>query len=371
MELSYWEYKSWLSDVDFTIAGSGIVGLNCALQLRARFPDARILILERGVLPQGASTKNAGFACFGSISEILDDLNSHSEEEVLELVGQRYSGIQYLRKLLGDNALGYREYGGHELFLDKDTSLYDLAHSELGNINRLMSPVFGKPPFESTANQFRFRNILPHYISNRQEGQIDTGRMMQSLLRMAYNSGIQILNATEITAYQDTGERVNIQTGLFDFQSHYFFIATNALAPTLMQQGLRPARAQVLITEPISELDIRGTFHLDRGYYYFRNIDNRILLGGGRNLDPEGETTHQFGTTTPIQQSLEKLLEEVILPGKKVRIDRRWSGIMGMGEQKKPIIKPLSNRVFCGVRLGGMGIAIGSHVGKGLANLLT
>jgi hypothetical protein len=34
------------------------------------------------MLPHGASTKNAGFACFGSISEIIDDLKSHSEEEV-------------------------------------------------------------------------------------------------------------------------------------------------------------------------------------------------------------------------------------------------------------------------------------------------
>jgi glycine/D-amino acid oxidase-like deaminating enzyme len=48
---------------------------------------------------------------------------------------------------------------------------------------------------------------------------------------------------------------------------------------------LKPARAQVLITKPIDSLKIKGTFHMDRGYYYFRNIDNRVLIGGGRNLD--------------------------------------------------------------------------------------
>ncbi|MEC8885233.1 MAG: FAD-dependent oxidoreductase, partial [Bacteroidota bacterium] len=83
--LSYWEYKSWLTDVDFTIVGSGITGLSCALQLRKRFPISKILILERGSLPQGASTKNAGFACFGSVSELLSDLDRHSEDEVLKL----------------------------------------------------------------------------------------------------------------------------------------------------------------------------------------------------------------------------------------------------------------------------------------------
>ena len=75
MNLSYWELKSWFMNVDFTIVGSGIVGLNCAFYLKQKYPSANILILEKGILPQRASTKNAGFACFGSLSEIIDDLS--------------------------------------------------------------------------------------------------------------------------------------------------------------------------------------------------------------------------------------------------------------------------------------------------------
>ena len=52
------------------------------------------------MLPQGASTKNAGFACFGSLSEIIDDLKSHSEEEVIQLVKKRVDGLQLLRETL-------------------------------------------------------------------------------------------------------------------------------------------------------------------------------------------------------------------------------------------------------------------------------
>jgi glycine/D-amino acid oxidase-like deaminating enzyme len=108
---------------------------------------------------------------------------------------------------------------------------------------------------------------------------------------------------------------------------------------------------------------------MDEGFYYFRNIDNRLLLGGGRNLDFEGETTMEFGLTDMIQNKLESLLKDVILPGKKVEIERRWSGIMGVGPRKRPILKRLNDHVFCGIRLGGMGIAIGSFVGKALAAL--
>jgi hypothetical protein len=43
---------------------------------------------------------------------------------------------------------------------------------------------------------------------------------------------------------------------------------------------------------------------------------------------------------------------------------------MGVGNQKKAIVKQLSNHVYCGVRLGGMGIAIGSSIGQELSNLI-
>lgn len=43
---------------------------------------------------------------------------------------------------------------------------------------------------------------------------------------------------------------------------------------------------------------------------------------------------------------------------------------MGLGASKNPIVEQLSEQVYCGVRLGGMGVAIGSLVGKELADLV-
>jgi hypothetical protein len=39
------------------------------------------------------------------------------------------------------------------------------------------------------------------------------------------------------------------------------------------------------------------------------------------------------------------------------------------GDSKNPIIEAISNKVFCGVRMGGMGVAIGSKAGEDLAEL--
>ncbi|TMM59084.1 FAD-binding oxidoreductase [Maribacter algarum] len=370
MNLSYWEYKTWLSNIDFTVVGSGIVGLNCALSLRERFPKAKILILEKGTLPQGASTKNAGFACFGSISEILADLEHHSEEEVLELVQKRWDGIQLLRKTLGDIHLDFQQLGGHELFLKGHDTLYQSCLKELEGVNQLLMPVFGKKAFQTNENSFNFKNIQENYVTNCLEAQIDTGKMMSSLLKLAQKNGISILNSIKVEGFTENGDILTVQTDQFEFQTKKLCIATNGFASQLLSETVKPARAQVLITKPIENLHIKGTFHLDEGYYYFRNIDNRILFGGGRNLDFQGEETLKFGETDLIQNQLETILKESILPNTPFEIERRWSGIMGMGNQKKPIVKQVSNNVFCGVRLGGMGIAIGSFVGKELADLV-
>lgn len=370
MNLSYWEIKSYLTNVDYTIIGSGIVGLNCALELRRRFPIASILILERGILPQGASTKNAGFACFGSLSEILDDLNTHSEEEVFNLVKKRFDGLLLLRQLLSDKTIEYQQLGGYELFLNNDNAVYEECLSRQDQINSLLFPLFHDDVFGLKKNQFKFKKIKDKISFNQFEGQIDTGKMMMALTSLVLSNGIKILNSVSVESFDELNDAVEIKTTSFQFKTKKLLVATNGFASQLIKEEVKPARAQVLITKPIKNLHIQGTFHLDKGYYYFRNIDGRILFGGGRNLDFKGEETTDMNYTELIQNKLEYLLKTIILPDIPFDIDHRWSGIMGVGSQKKPIVKQLSNNVYVGVRLGGMGIAIGSLVGKELAQLI-
>jgi glycine/D-amino acid oxidase-like deaminating enzyme len=370
MDLSYWELKNWFTNIDYTIVGSGIVGLHAGLRLREKFPESKILILEKGMLPQGASTKNAGFACFGSLSEIIDDLRSHSEEEVIQLVQKRWQGLQLLRKNLGDEAIGFQPHGGYELFLKGDTDFYNDTSSKLPFVNEILKPIFKSDVFAKEIDRFGFVGVQEHLIFNPFEAQIDTGNLMQALLKKAYSENILILNQKEVTSFTDKENGVAVALGDFSFHTQKLFFATNGFANELTNGAVMPCRAQVLITEPIPNLDIKGCFHMDRGYYYFRNIDNRILLGGGRNLDFETENTNTLGLTEIVQNKLENLLKEVILPNQNVEIAHRWSGIMGMGNSKTPIVSQLSQNVYCGVKLSGMGVAIGSLIGQELADLI-
>ena len=370
MNLSYWEKHTWLTNIDVAIIGSGIVGLSCALTLKQRNPKLKVVVFEKGMLPSGASTKNAGFACFGSISEILDDLKTHTEDEVLNLVQARVNGLQLLRTTLGDTEIDYQQHGGYEIFTENDTELAEECIDNVPMVNNLLKNVFSgqKEVFSIKKQPFSFKNVQKQVIFNRFEGQLDTGKMMKALLRKCSEKGVLVLNNAEIMSISAENDQISLNlNNSVTFSAKKVGIATNGFAKQFLEADLQPARAQVLITYPIPNLKVKGTFHLDRGYYYFRNIHDRILFGGGRNLDFSAEQTTQMGLTETVQNELERLLKTTILPETAFTIDSRWSGIMGVGKQKKPIIREVQPNVYCGVRLGGMGIAIGSSVGNELA----
>ncbi|MFT7073289.1 MAG: glycine/D-amino acid oxidase-like deaminating enzyme [Patiriisocius sp.] len=269
--------------------------------------------------------------------------------------------------------MDYQENGSYEVFLEQDIVLFEKSVAKIDSINRLLHPIFEADIFEIVDDPFGFEGIHQKLIYNRFEGQIDTGKMMQALLKKAASNNIQIINNTQVIAIEDAGATVFLtienNNETYEIKAQNVCIATNGFAQQFLNENVQPARAQVLITKPIKNLAIKGTFHLDQGYYYYRNIGDRILFGGGRNLDFKTENTREMGLTAIVQQKLEALLNTVILPNTPFEVEARWSGIMGVGNQKKPIVKKVSKNIFCGVRLGGMGVAIGSSIGKQLALL--
>ena len=149
---SYWERTAFIDNADVIIIGSGLVGLSAALHLKKQAPALNVLVLERGFLPTGASTKNAGFACFGTVSEQISYLKKSSEAEVLRMVDYKWRGLQRLRQNLGDDNIDYQQNGGHELFMDNELPAASEALDQLTYFNTLLQQVTGKPDIYSVAN---------------------------------------------------------------------------------------------------------------------------------------------------------------------------------------------------------------------------
>ena len=371
-QLSFWEKQSYFEEIDFLIIGAGIVGYSTAIHLQEKYPNASILIVERGYLPSGASSKNAGFACFGSATELLDDLDQMDENTVWSTVQKRWEGLNYLKSIIGESNLELEVNGSWDILTTKNADKIPFVRSKIDYLNQQIEAITGEKKVYSEdlglSKKFNFQGIETS-INNRLEGQINTGKMIQRFYQKAIEKGIKVLFGIDVLSFESSENKVQINISQGEITTKNLLICTNGFAAQLIDEDVQPARAQVIVTSPIPNLQMKGTFHYDQGYYYFRNVDNRILLGGGRNLDFKGETTTQMETTDLVMNSLNKLLKEVIIPNTPYSIEYKWAGIMGVGSTKAPIVKKVKPNVGIGVRMGGMGVAIGSLIGKELSEL--
>lgn len=371
---SYWEHQTFLDAYDLVVVGGGIVGLTAAIFSRRLRPTARVCVLERDLLPNGASTKNAGFACFGSISELIEQEKQSGTAALLQVVQARWQGLGLLRELLGDEALRYEGVGGFELFRPDDAALARTCQEHIGYYNQLLAPIIGRVDIFRDATvrlpEFGFAGVEV-VLENTAEGCLDTGRMMHRLLQLAWQEGVTVLHGCPVTALESRAADVRLETGLGPMLAGQVLLATNAFTTKFFPElDVQPGRGQVLVTEPIPGLAVRGTFHYDKGYYYFRQVGNRLLLGGGRNLDFAAEATTEPGLTELVQNRLEQLLTDVILPGQRPRIDYRWSGVMAFGADLQPIIQPLAPGIYGALRCNGMGVAMGAGSGRRAAEMM-
>ena len=375
IQTSIWEQETYFKNQDIIIIGTGFVGLWTALALVKKNPLQKILIVDQGIIPTGASTRNAGFACFGSISELISDNKKLGEDTMLQIVEKRFKGIEKIKKYFPKSIIDYKNWGGYELFTHKQYTTHTLQHDIQYMNNLLYNTIKKKNVFQLTndkISQFQFRQIK-NLVFNPYEGQLHSAKLLEALTQEAVSKGIKIMQNIQIKKiHHYTNEVMLACKQDIVLKTKRVIICTNAFAKQLIPTlDIIPARGQVLLTESIPNLPLKGTFHFDEGYYYFRNLDNRVLLGGARNIDFKAEQTQAFNTTDKIQQTLENFLYNTILP-KNIRpkIAMRWSGIMAMGSEKKPIVKKINDQIIIAVRMNGMGVAIAPIIGEEVAEMM-
>jgi len=392
MAISVWEQSTYFAPKDLVIVGCGFVGLWTAYEAIHQNPKLNITILERGTIPSGASTRNAGFSCFGSVSELISDIQLMGEAAMLETVKMRYDGLQRIQEVFKAKEIDYNQWGGYELFEGKkgarndESGMYDISklESDIAYLNKILAPALKTPkkngkylPIYTNASKhikkLGFQGIEA-LAFNQLEGQLNSAKLVLALQKAVQAKGVQILFNTEVKKFKSHKKGVTITTNLEAvLETKQFLVCTNGFAKQLIPSlDVVPARGQVFVTEPIKNLKFKGCFHFDEGYYYFRNLGNRLLLGGARNADFKNEKTYSLETSATIQKVLEDFMMQRILPkgSKKPKIELRWSGTMGMGTIKKPIIEQIQPNVYCAVRMSGMGVAIAPIVAKKALKLM-
>lgn len=360
--LSFWE-KQTLIQYDFIVVGAGIMGCSVAFELREKYKNAKIVLLERGIFPRGASTKNAGFMCFGSPTEILSDIKLLGEKKAYEIIWQRTEGLNVLIQRLGDEKIGRTPFGGYELINESP-----IPKDVVEGLNEWLMPVFKSPVFSDASHnisKFGFQNI-EQLLFCQMESQVDSGKMMLNYWKLLNDNNIQIITGADVKhIHGNTLEVYNESTGTFLLKADKIILCTNAFINELLpDMPVKPGRGQVILTNEIENLPFKGSFHFDEGYYYFRNVGKRVLFGGGRNIDFKTEETTTFEPNEKIINDLTTKLRQIILPGIPFEIEQQWQGIMGFSETKSPVIMSLNEHTKYVMSCNGMGVALSPFVAK-------
>lgn len=373
MQVSVWEKESFFDEQDIIIIGSGLVGLWSAVELKNKHPELKITILERGFIPSGASTRNAGFACFGSPTELIHDKNLLGEDKMWHIVEMRYRGMEKMIRVLKDDIIDFERCGGYEVY-DSSTCKNDLSEN-IHWLNKGLQSITGKGSCfhwaDDQLKQFGF-NGFDSMIENKLEGYIHSGKLVRALLKKVQVLGVQVFTNAAVTGWQKVNDKVEVSTSLpVKFTTDQLLVCTNAFTSELLPEKITPARGQVIVTAPIEGLKMKGTFHYEQGFYYFRNLGDRILLGGARNWAFDTEATTEMQTSEIIQQKLEDFIAHHLLPSQPFTIEHRWSGIMGFTDDKQPLVKRIDANVSVAVSCNGMGVALAPIIAEKVCEMIT
>lgn len=355
MSLSYWERTAWRTPHDLVIVGAGITGSSAAMYYLREHPGASVVLLERNAHPSGASTRNAGFTCFGTVGEGLDDLANESESEVVDRIRRRYEGLKLLQSELSASETGHRMTGGHELFLNEAD--FERCAAEIPRFNRYLRDITGDPEVYEAVRI----NGKPA-ISISIEGHLHSGKLMQALHKRVRDAGGRIQWGMPVDAVEP-GE-VRLRSGEV-ITAKRILVATNGFTGTLPDMPVvHPARGLVMVVAGSGIERWTGSWHAERGFTYWRDVEGGLLIGGGRHLDIPGERTMEAGVNPVIRDYLWTFLHDTL--GVQVEtVTDQWNGVMGFPEGRKtPHLTEAKPGVWVAAGLSGMGVALGMSLGR-------
>jgi glycine/D-amino acid oxidase-like deaminating enzyme len=164
-------------------------------------------------------------------------------------------------------------------------------------------------------------------ILHPRDGALHPARWIRRLAAHAANAGVDFREHDRVTS-------------LDDVDADAVIIASDGYPSGLLSEIddlVRPTRGQVVVTEPLDERVYERPHYARRGLDYWQQLpDGRLVVGGRRDVDLEGEFTAEEATTAEIQAALEAFVEELV--GHRPAITHRWAGIFGMSPDSLPLV---------------------------------
>jgi glycine/D-amino acid oxidase-like deaminating enzyme len=358
-------------EVDVVIVGSGYTGLSAALTLARR--GRGCVVLDRGVIGEGASTRNGGQIGSGNQKASAAALASASDgSRSLDLLREGQRAFDHLVSFIADEGIDcqFRRCGRFRGAMRPDH--YErLARTmdELGRAVGLESFMVPRSDQhqEVGTDVFHGGTVIVHDAS------LHPGQYHAGVLQRARAAGAIVAGRADVTSISRNGNGFRVATARGDVKCGNVTIATDGytgdLAPPLKRRIVPIVSAQIATGE-IPDQIFAGLAPRDRVYgntarvfSYFRLVPGeRRLLFGGRGA--------RFGRDD-VAQSFSHLARKMLrfFPAlETVPITHAWSGLIGQTWDGVPHIGKTAEGVhFALGYCGNAGVARGTYFGNKVA----
>ncbi len=370
MSISYWLDESLTSNntknYDYTIVGAGIAGLSTAYWLEKKSPHAKIAIIDKFSLAYGASGRNAGFVTCGSalhFNKLYEKFGQAKAQEIWQFSEMNRELL--LKEIIQDeaNKVDYKTTGSCTVIPDE---------SHLGKFEKILKTM---KTLNIAVDMIDAKTLQKEYavkisagaIEYKHDGIIHPVKLLKKIQSQLKNT--DFIFGQEVFKIQSNETTAQVTTQKQIYQSTQVFLCLNGFVSQLMPEFneiIKPQRGQVIVTEPMPQM-IKGPCYLTQHLCYFRQLKTgEILIGGFRNHDAENENTAHDQATEKIQHALEDFAKNYFDNTTDIKINYRWSGIMGFTPDEQMMIgaHPSRKNIHMMAGCSGHGMGLSFHAAK-------
>jgi len=360
---------------DIVIVGGGFTGLSSAYNIRKRYPNKKIVILEGACCGYGASGRNGGFCIATSL---LDWNQKNPERRQMDWEVSSY-GISQIKRVIAEHGIecDFDESGMLEVALDSQQS-EDLVEfqEELESFGLESTLLSGKVlEAEIKSPLFSAGLRIPYGAT------LNPAKLARGMKKLVEELGVEVRERTVVTRITP-GKINHIDTELGDIQAPIMVISLNAYAHKLgfFKDRVFPVSVHQIVTEPLSKAhwesigwqnrlglsDMRALYS-----YSVPTTDGRILMGGSDFVYYDHDQISS-GNDKTVTRRIKKNLFEFFPQLEGLQIAHTWGGTTAYTLGRIPSVGVMGDHknIFFGIGFSE-GVPSTQTSGRIIADLMT
>jgi glycine/D-amino acid oxidase-like deaminating enzyme len=334
--------------VDWIVIGGGFSGLSAARRAAER--GARVLLLEKGELRDGASSRNGGMAHVGfgaSTRSIIKRFGTDGAREWFDLSRAAVHRIEALAgrgdgALLASTGIDAQWSGtGHTELTHSARSLPGLrAEAELRESLGLPVRLLDRGAVQQLTNSESFAGGL----AVDEGGGVQPARLHAAMAAGAQSAGVEIREQTPATGILQIAGGYEVRTPRGSVRTQHIFGGVNGYAdrlfPALRRRAI-PVGSYMIATEPLAPELLatvagKGEMRFDtRNFlsYWRPTPDGRIAFGGRTSFWPD--------SLPRIARTLAARMREIHPQLASTRVTHAWGGRLSFAFDRLPRVTRL------------------------------